>query len=163
MMLRDLLTDDARFDPRFGALAIGGVAADSRAIRPGFLFAAVPGTKADGLTYVPQALAAGAAAVMAERAPAVLPPDHVAMVEVANVRACGRKIPSASARRHRGGHRHQRQDLGRSLYAPDLGGARAQGREHRYDRSRHAAHPTLPRKQEREGRGLRRTDHARSR
>jgi UDP-N-acetylmuramoyl-L-alanyl-D-glutamate--2,6-diaminopimelate ligase len=86
MMLRDLLADDARFDARFGALAIGGIVADSRAVKPGYLFAAVPGTKADGLTYLPQALAAGAAAVMAERAPALPPPDHVAMVEVANVR-----------------------------------------------------------------------------
>jgi UDP-N-acetylmuramoyl-L-alanyl-D-glutamate--2,6-diaminopimelate ligase len=97
MMLRDLLTDDARFDARFGALAIGGVAADSRAIRPGFLFAAVPGTKADGLAYVPQALAAGAAAVMAERAPAVPPPDHVAIVEVGNVR---RALALAAAKFH---------------------------------------------------------------
>jgi UDP-N-acetylmuramoyl-L-alanyl-D-glutamate--2,6-diaminopimelate ligase len=86
MMLRDLLTDDARFDARFGALAIGGIVADSRAVKPGYLFAAVPGTKADGLSYLPQALAAGAAAVMAERAPAVPTPDDVAVVEVANVR-----------------------------------------------------------------------------
>jgi UDP-N-acetylmuramoyl-L-alanyl-D-glutamate--2,6-diaminopimelate ligase len=97
MMLRDLLTDDARFDRRFGALAIGGIVADSRAVKPGFLFAAVPGTKADGLIYLPQALAAGAAAVMAERAPAVPPPDHVAMVEVANVR---RALALAAAKFH---------------------------------------------------------------
>ncbi len=68
MMLRDLLAFGARFEERFGALAIGGITADSRAVRPGFLFAAVPGTKADGLAFVPQALAAGAAAVMSERA-----------------------------------------------------------------------------------------------
>src|SRR6266853_5529655 len=47
MMLRDLLTSEARFDARFGARPVSGISADSRAVKPGFLFAAVPGTKAD--------------------------------------------------------------------------------------------------------------------
>jgi UDP-N-acetylmuramoyl-L-alanyl-D-glutamate--2,6-diaminopimelate ligase len=85
MELRDLLSEDARCEARFGALAIAGLAADSRAVKPGFLFVAVPGTKADGLAFVPQALAAGAAAVMAERAPERLP-DGIAFVQVGNVR-----------------------------------------------------------------------------
>ncbi len=84
MNLRDLLPPGAEMDARFDALPIGGIAADSRAVKPGFLFAAVPGTKADGLTFVPQALAAGAVAVMAERAPSL--PDGVAFVHVRNVR-----------------------------------------------------------------------------
>jgi UDP-N-acetylmuramoyl-L-alanyl-D-glutamate--2,6-diaminopimelate ligase len=95
MQLRDLLTGDARFEPRFGALDIRGITADSRMVKPGFLFAAVPGTKADGLAYVPQALAGGAAAVMAERAPPGPLPDGVAFVEVANVR---RALALAAAR-----------------------------------------------------------------
>jgi UDP-N-acetylmuramoyl-L-alanyl-D-glutamate--2,6-diaminopimelate ligase len=95
MQLRDLLTGDARFEPRFGALVIRGITADSRMVKPGFLFAAVPGTKADGLAYVPQALAGGAAAVMAERAPPGPLPDGVAFVEVANVR---RALALAAAR-----------------------------------------------------------------
>jgi UDP-N-acetylmuramoyl-L-alanyl-D-glutamate--2,6-diaminopimelate ligase len=86
MMLRDLLTDEARFDARFGARAVTGISADSRAVKPGFLFAAVPGTKADGLIYLPQAIAAGAAAVLAERAPADPLPENVALVSVPNVR-----------------------------------------------------------------------------
>ncbi len=45
----------------------------------------MPGTKADGLGFVPQALAAGAVAVMAERAPPALP-DGIAFVQVRNVR-----------------------------------------------------------------------------
>jgi UDP-N-acetylmuramoyl-L-alanyl-D-glutamate--2,6-diaminopimelate ligase len=87
MMLRDLLPRDARYDARLGARAIAGITADSRAVKPGFLFAAVPGTKAEGLTFVPNAVAAGAAAVMAERAPSAPLPDGVALVEVPNVRA----------------------------------------------------------------------------
>jgi UDP-N-acetylmuramoyl-L-alanyl-D-glutamate--2,6-diaminopimelate ligase len=85
MELRDLLSEDARCEARFDALAIAGITADSRAVKPGFLFVAVPGTKADGLAFVAQALAAGAAAVMAER-PRERIPDGVAFVEVGNVR-----------------------------------------------------------------------------
>src|SRR5271163_4257603 len=86
MKLRDLLTDDAHFEVRSGAVDISGISADSRAVKPGFLFAAVPGTKADGLAFLPQALAAGASAVMAERAPPEPLPDGVAFVEVPNPR-----------------------------------------------------------------------------
>jgi UDP-N-acetylmuramoyl-L-alanyl-D-glutamate--2,6-diaminopimelate ligase len=86
MKLRDLLTGDIRLEPRFGALDIHGISADSRKVKAGFLFAAVPGTKADGLAFLPQALAAGAVAVMAERAPPDPLPADVAFIEVANVR-----------------------------------------------------------------------------
>jgi len=94
MKLRDLLSEDARCEARFDALAIAGLSADSRAIKPGFLFVAVPGTKADGAAFIPQALAAGAVAVMAERAPGRLP-DGIAFVPVGNVR---RALALAAAR-----------------------------------------------------------------
>ncbi|UPY38194.1 UDP-N-acetylmuramoyl-L-alanyl-D-glutamate--2,6-diaminopimelate ligase [Sediminicoccus sp. KRV36] len=42
-----------------------GVTADSRAVRPGFLFAALPGARADGMRFVADAVAAGAAAILA--------------------------------------------------------------------------------------------------
>ena len=42
-----------------------GITADSRAVKPGFLFAALPGALADGRAYIPQALTAGAAAIIA--------------------------------------------------------------------------------------------------
>ena len=86
MKLRELLSQNARRDARHDALDIGGISADSRAVKPGFLFAAVPGTKADGLAFVPQALAAGAVAVLAERPPVAPLPDGVAVIVVANVR-----------------------------------------------------------------------------
>ena len=47
MKLRDLLCEDARCEARFEGRAIAGVSADSRVVKPGFLFVAVPGTKAD--------------------------------------------------------------------------------------------------------------------
>ena len=42
-----------------------GLTADSRKVAPGYLFAAIPGTKADGRAFVAQAEAAGAAAILA--------------------------------------------------------------------------------------------------
>lgn len=43
---------------------IASIAYDSRAVRPGALFAALPGTKTDGAEYVPAAVSAGAVAVL---------------------------------------------------------------------------------------------------
>lgn len=43
---------------------IHGLTADSRQVRPGFLFAALPGTLQDGAKYIEQALAQGASAVL---------------------------------------------------------------------------------------------------
>ncbi|MCP4329389.1 MAG: UDP-N-acetylmuramoyl-L-alanyl-D-glutamate--2,6-diaminopimelate ligase [Alphaproteobacteria bacterium] len=44
---------------------IHGLTMDSRRVEPGFLFAAVPGSHADGRDYIAQAVAHGAAAVLA--------------------------------------------------------------------------------------------------
>jgi UDP-N-acetylmuramoyl-tripeptide--D-alanyl-D-alanine ligase len=67
---------DAVPDP--GALVTGPVVIDSRAARPGGLFAALPGEHVDGHDYAAAAVAAGAVAVLATRpcgAPALLVPD----------------------------------------------------------------------------------------
>ena len=52
MKLANLLTVDAVSDARFAALDVRGVTADSRAVKPGDLFVAVAGAKADGLRFV---------------------------------------------------------------------------------------------------------------
>ena len=62
------------------------MSADSRTVKPGDLFVAMAGTKADGSASCAQALAAGAAAVMAERVPQTPLPAGVAFVRVRNVR-----------------------------------------------------------------------------
>ena len=93
MKLADLALPDVRFNPRFAALELSGIASDSRKVKPGFLFVAVAGTKADGLAFLPQALAAGAAAVMAERKPDL--PESVAFIQTDNVR---RALALAAAR-----------------------------------------------------------------
>jgi UDP-N-acetylmuramoyl-L-alanyl-D-glutamate--2,6-diaminopimelate ligase len=84
MKLQDIVPEDAKFDRRFATRDVAGISADSRAVEPGFLFAAVPGTKADGAGFVPQALAAGAVAIMAERALSL--PDAIALIEVPDIR-----------------------------------------------------------------------------
>jgi UDP-N-acetylmuramoyl-tripeptide--D-alanyl-D-alanine ligase len=59
-------------------LVTGPVIIDSRAAAPGALFAALPGTRVDGHEFAPQAVAAGAAAVLATRpcgVPALIVPD----------------------------------------------------------------------------------------
>jgi UDP-N-acetylmuramoyl-L-alanyl-D-glutamate--2,6-diaminopimelate ligase len=86
MKLADLLTVDAVSDARFAAIEVGGISADSRTIKPGDLFVAVAGTKDDGLRFIDQAVASGAAAVMAERMPPMPLPAGVALVKVGDAR-----------------------------------------------------------------------------
>lgn len=45
-------------------IEIAGLTADSRAVKPGFLFAAFPGSDLDGAAFIPDALSRGAAAVL---------------------------------------------------------------------------------------------------
>jgi UDP-N-acetylmuramoyl-L-alanyl-D-glutamate--2,6-diaminopimelate ligase len=62
MRLSELVKRDLAADPE-----IKGVTADSRKVQPGFLFAALPGSKVDGAEFAKLAAQAGAAAVIAER------------------------------------------------------------------------------------------------
>ncbi len=48
-----------------GLPPLKGLTADSRAVEPGFLFAALPGAKADGSAFIADAVARGATAVLA--------------------------------------------------------------------------------------------------
>ena len=68
MRLIDLMAEadgTVNLDPAIGALDISGLAADSRAVRPGFLFAALSGSRADGRTYIADARKRGAVALLA--------------------------------------------------------------------------------------------------
>jgi UDP-N-acetylmuramoyl-L-alanyl-D-glutamate--2,6-diaminopimelate ligase len=58
--LSDILRRDLAVDP-----VITGVTADSRKVTGGTLFAALPGSKSDGRSFIPQAVQQGAAAVLA--------------------------------------------------------------------------------------------------
>lgn len=58
--LSDIIKRDAPANP-----VITGITADSRQVRPGYLFAAMPGSKVDGRSFIAGALAKGAAAIIA--------------------------------------------------------------------------------------------------
>src|SRR5687768_15551820 len=62
------LCDDTLRLKGSGEVEVRGLAADSRAVEPGFLFAALPGTHTDGSRFVADALARGAVAVLGDPA-----------------------------------------------------------------------------------------------
>lgn len=76
-----------------GGIAVAGLASDSRRVRPGDVFFAMPGVRTDGRAHAAAAVAAGAVAVVAE---AAISPDPGAPVcVVADVRAA---LSEAAAR-----------------------------------------------------------------
>ncbi len=60
------------------AKKFAGLASDSRAVKPGFLFAAIPGVKGDGAAFIKDAVARGATAVLGK-------PEIAAAVKEAGV------------------------------------------------------------------------------
>ncbi|TMA25891.1 MAG: UDP-N-acetylmuramoyl-L-alanyl-D-glutamate--2,6-diaminopimelate ligase [Deltaproteobacteria bacterium] len=82
MKLRDLFAGvEATVPTEAESVEVRALAVDSRRVTPGALFAALPGLNADGADFAPQALAKGAAAVLAQRplqlasAPVVVAPN----------------------------------------------------------------------------------------
>jgi UDP-N-acetylmuramoyl-L-alanyl-D-glutamate--2,6-diaminopimelate ligase len=65
---------------------ISGLVIDSRRVVPGTLFFALPGMRADGASFIDEAVSRGAVAVVTEKMPA-LPPARVTFVQVADARA----------------------------------------------------------------------------
>ncbi len=74
MKIQDLIGNDfpdiaAQLDPETGNIDISAITADSRQVVPGSLFIALSGTKADGSVFIADAIARGAAAVVAGARP----------------------------------------------------------------------------------------------
>lgn len=68
---------------------VRGITADSRAVQPGFMFAALPGVKADGRAFIADAVARGAVAVLAPEGtlwPPGVPPRPLLMDPAPRVR-----------------------------------------------------------------------------
>ncbi len=65
MGLGRLIGGDGVVPPGAEHLAVLGLTSDSRQVKPGCVFVALPGTQADGAKFIPQAIAAGALAVVA--------------------------------------------------------------------------------------------------
>jgi len=64
MTLGELMGPEAPLPAPWLQVPIAGLAADSRAVKPGYLFAALPGSRTDGAHYIADALARGAAAIL---------------------------------------------------------------------------------------------------
>lgn len=76
------------------AIEIVGLTADSREVRPGFLFAAFPGAKQDGRQFIEQAIARGAVAVLAPKG-TVLNDNAAVLIEDDNPRRCFARMAAA--------------------------------------------------------------------
>ncbi len=86
--LIDLVPDHRAVGPD-GGIHISGVTADSRSVKPGYLFAALPGIQTDGTCYIPDAAASGASAVLGVPAAApVARAQHLPFVSADNPRRC---------------------------------------------------------------------------
>ena len=68
-------------------LRVTGLAVDNRKVRPGDLFAALPGTATHGARFAADALARGAVAVLTDRAGAAILPEGTAAIVVEDPRA----------------------------------------------------------------------------
>ena len=60
---------------------VADIAIDSRQVKPGYLFIAVPGTQVDGHTFIPKAIEQGATVIVCQTLPEVQP-DNVTFVQV---------------------------------------------------------------------------------
>ena len=86
------LTARASRDPQ-----LSGITLDSRAVRPGYLFAAMPGSTVHGAAYIPKALERGAAAILTDAEGAHLAANALATSDAALVVAQDPREALASA------------------------------------------------------------------
>jgi UDP-N-acetylmuramoyl-L-alanyl-D-glutamate--2,6-diaminopimelate ligase len=86
MNLDKLVGPETAAPSGYHQVAIAGLTADSREVRPGWLFAALRGSKVDGNRFVADAVAKGAAAVLAGAGADVEVPPHVALIVSAEPR-----------------------------------------------------------------------------
>ncbi len=97
MLLSELVPDEVLLPAAPPAIDIRGLTADSRAVQPGFLFAALAGSRTDGARFVADALAKGAAAILAAEAVTIDAPVHVPVLRAREPR---RALALMAARFH---------------------------------------------------------------
>ncbi|HVY41718.1 MAG TPA: UDP-N-acetylmuramoyl-L-alanyl-D-glutamate--2,6-diaminopimelate ligase [Hyphomicrobiaceae bacterium] len=85
MLLSSLTGPEVVASEAISGIEVTGITADSRAVQPGFLFAALPGTKVDGARFIADAVARGAVAVLVD-ARAVVPSVAVPMLRAVEAR-----------------------------------------------------------------------------
>ncbi|MBN2204864.1 MAG: UDP-N-acetylmuramoyl-L-alanyl-D-glutamate--2,6-diaminopimelate ligase, partial [Thermoleophilia bacterium] len=65
MLLSSLIGADVTAPAGAADIEVSGIASDSRRVRPGDVFVAIAGTKADGARFIADAIARGAVAIVA--------------------------------------------------------------------------------------------------
>jgi UDP-N-acetylmuramoyl-L-alanyl-D-glutamate--2,6-diaminopimelate ligase len=81
MTLAHLVGDEAIVPAALQDARVVGLTSDSRRVKPGFVFAAFPGTKADGRSYIADAFAKGAIAAVAQSADVLHTEKMIAVTE----------------------------------------------------------------------------------
>ncbi|KAA5805295.1 UDP-N-acetylmuramoyl-L-alanyl-D-glutamate--2,6-diaminopimelate ligase [Alkalicaulis satelles] len=89
--LADILGPELAVPPGAGELVVSGLALDSRKVKPGDLFAALPGVRTDGRQFIAMAVDNGAACVLA-------PPGTDAPVPVVEAREPAAALAAIAAR-----------------------------------------------------------------
>ena len=97
MLLSEIVPDDVMVPANVRAIDIAGLTADSRMVKPGFLFAALAGSRTDGARFIADALAKGAVAILAAEGAAIDAPTHVPVLRAREPR---RALALAAARHH---------------------------------------------------------------
>lgn len=77
MHLSDLLKNLADISDQAASTPIGGMSDNSRAIKPGDMFAALAGSSTDGRIYIEAAVSAGASAILTDMRPLEAPLDDL--------------------------------------------------------------------------------------
>jgi UDP-N-acetylmuramoyl-L-alanyl-D-glutamate--2,6-diaminopimelate ligase len=99
MKLRALLDDEMSAPLLAGGIEVAGLTPDSRRVAPGFVFAALSGSKTHGAEFVVQALEKGAVAILAGRDAALPDTGGAAVVRSSDPR---RALALMAARFHHG-------------------------------------------------------------
>jgi UDP-N-acetylmuramoyl-L-alanyl-D-glutamate--2,6-diaminopimelate ligase len=94
MLLSSLFGPDVQLPDPAGSLRVTGVTADSRHVRPGFVFVAIAGTKVDGARFVEDAVSKGAIAVLVSENVDTL---NIGQVPVVRVREPRRELALMAA------------------------------------------------------------------
>jgi UDP-N-acetylmuramoyl-L-alanyl-D-glutamate--2,6-diaminopimelate ligase len=99
MRLSEVLPADIALPAGAQNVSVAGITAASAAVGPGAIFAALPGAKVDGASFVPEAVARGAVAIIVGKNKNIRVPEGVALIEVDNPRAALAKIAAKLAGR----------------------------------------------------------------
>jgi UDP-N-acetylmuramoyl-L-alanyl-D-glutamate--2,6-diaminopimelate ligase len=86
MQLQSLLGPETAAPRGCGDIDVTGITADSRQVQAGWLFAAIPGSKADGTRFVPEAVAKGAVAILAKEGTQIDALERVAVLTASEPR-----------------------------------------------------------------------------